>query len=157
MMSQAPRGNVGESILARLLAPHRDIARKRVTMLYRPIDPARAAAIVEADKRDAEFIVGSSRRPTGRSRKDALAAFANESEESGGAGLVNFGMVVTATVEDPATIEDARAAIDSLSAQARIRLRPVYGSQDFTFVAGLPLGVVLPRHLAIPHDIRDQL
>lgn len=157
MMSQAPRGNVGESILARLLAPHRDIARKRVTMLYRPIDPARAAAIVEADKRDAEFIVGSSKRPTGRSRKDVIAAFSNETEESSGAGLVNFGMVVTATVEDPATIDDARAAIDSLSAQARIRLRPVYGSQDSAFAAGLPLGLVLPRHLAIPHDIRDQL
>ncbi|KDP92154.1 MULTISPECIES: SCO6880 family protein [Clavibacter] len=157
MMSQAPRGNVGESILSRLLAPHRHIARKRVTMLYRPIDPARAAAIVEADKRDAEFLVGSTKNPTGRSRKDVIAAFANESEESGGAGLVNFGMVVTATVQDPATIEDARAAVDSLSAQARIRLRVVHGSQDSAFAAGLPLGLVLPRHLAIPHDIRDQL
>ena len=157
MMSQAPRGNVGESILARLLAPHRDIARKRVTMLYRPIDPARAAAIVEADKRDAEFIVGSSKRPTGRSRKDALAAFANESEESGGAGLVNFGMVVTATVEDPATIEDARAAIDSLSAQSPHPPASGVRLAGFRVRRGPAARLVLPRHLSIPHDIRDQL
>lgn len=33
-MTQAPRGNVQSGVLARLLAPHRDVARKRVTLLY---------------------------------------------------------------------------------------------------------------------------
>ncbi|WP_316314057.1 SCO6880 family protein, partial [Clavibacter michiganensis] len=102
------------------------------------------------------FLVGSTKNPTGRSRKDVIAASANESEESRGAGLVNFGMGVTATVQDPATIEDARAAGDSLSAQARIRLRVLHGSQDPAFAAGLPLGLVLPRPLASPHAIRHQ-
>ena len=40
-MTQAPRGLVQSGVLARLLAPHRDIARKRVTLLYRPIDASR--------------------------------------------------------------------------------------------------------------------
>lgn len=43
-MTTAPRGNVQSSVLARLLALHREVARKRVTLLYRPIDAAKAAA-----------------------------------------------------------------------------------------------------------------
>ncbi len=150
MMSGAPRGAVQENVLAPLLAPHRDIARKRVTMLYRPIDPARAASIVDADIRVAEQVLGQSARTTGRNRKDFGAALNTDNEAADGAGLLNFGMVVTATVEDPAVVADARAAVDTLSAQARILLRPVYGSQDSAFAAGLPLGLVLPDHLAIP-------
>lgn len=157
MMSSAPRGAVQENVLAPLLAPHRDIARKRVTMLYRPIDPARAASIVDADIRVAEQVLGQSARTSGRDRKDFGAALRADDEAADGAGLVNFGMVVTATVEDPSTIADARAAVDTLSAQARILLRPVYGSQDSAFAAGLPLGLVLPDHLAIPREMRDQL
>jgi len=45
-MTSAPRGSVQSGVLARLLAPHRDIARKRVTLLYRPVDAAKAAARV---------------------------------------------------------------------------------------------------------------
>jgi hypothetical protein len=57
---------------------------------------------------------------------------------------VNFGMIVTATVLDPDKKADAIAAIDNLSATARLRLRVVYGSQDSAFAAALPLGLVLP-------------
>src|SRR3954469_23165912 len=63
-MTQAPRGEVGSGILARLLRPHGDVDRKRVTLLYRPIESARAARIVEADKRNADFRVNSAARPS---------------------------------------------------------------------------------------------
>jgi hypothetical protein len=53
-MSQAPRGEVRENVLARLIAPHGDIARKRVTLLYRVIDPGEAARIVERDLHNAD-------------------------------------------------------------------------------------------------------
>ena len=65
-MSQAPRGEVRENVLARLIAPHGEIARKRVTLLYRVIDPGEAARIVERDLHNAEFRVNSSARPTAR-------------------------------------------------------------------------------------------
>jgi len=52
---------------------------------------------------------------------------------------------------------DARAAIDSLSATARLRLRPVYGSQDSAFAAALPLGLVLSKHIKVPAELRDKL
>lgn len=156
-MTSAPRGNVQSGVLARLLAPHREIARKRVTLLYRPVDAGRAAAIVEADLRSTEFRLTSTNKPAARDSLAVRKAAATASEEASGAGLVQFGMLVTATVADLALEADARAAIDNLSATARLRLRPVYGSQDSAFAAALPLGLVLPKHIRIPAELREKL
>lgn len=156
-MTSAPRGNVQSGVLARLLAPHRDIARKRVTLLYRPLDAARAAAIVESDLRAAEFRVTSTSKPAARDSLAVRAASATAQEEASGAGLVQFGLLVTATVTDVASEADARAAIDNLAATARVRVRPVYGSQDSAFAAALPLGLVLPKHIQIPSELRNKL
>jgi hypothetical protein len=156
-MSAAPRGEVYASVLGQLLAPHTDVDRKRVTLLYRPMDSARGARIVEADRRDADWRVTSTPRPSARALADARAAEQAAREEARGAGLVNFGMVVTATVAGADRLPDARAAVDNLSTTARIALRPVYGSQDSAFAAGLPLGLVLPRHLKVPTEIRESL
>lgn len=156
-MTQAPRGTVQSGVLARLLAPHRDIVRKRVTLLYRPIDAARAAAMVEADLRAAEFRQTATSKPAARDVLAVRAAAATASEEAGGAGLINFGMVITATVSSPEQRADAHAAIDNLSATARIRVRPVYGSQDSAFAAALPLGLVLSKHLRVPAELREKL
>lgn len=156
-MTQAPRGNVQSAVLARLLAPHRDITRKRVTLLYRPIDAGRAAAIVEADLRAAEFRLTARSKPGAHDSVAVRAAAATASEEASGAGLVEFGMLVTATVSDLSREADARAAIDNLAATARLRLRPVYGSQDSAFAAALPLGLVLPKHIKVPSELREKL
>lgn len=156
-MTVAPRGSVQSSVLARLLAPHRDVARKRVTLLYRPIDAAKAAAIVEADLRAAQFVATSTSRPSARSVLATRSAAATAQEEASGAGLVNFGLLVTATVLDTDRLPDAKAAIDTLSATARLRLRPVYGAQASAFAAGLPLGLVLPKHLKVPSSMRERL
>ena len=156
-MTSAPRGNVQSGVLARLLAPHREIARKRVTLLYRPVDAARAAAIVEADLRSTEFRLTSTSKPAARDSLAVRKAAATASEEASGAGLVQFGMLVTATVSDLALEAEARAAIDNLSATARLRLRPVYGSQDSAFAAALPLGLVLPKHIKVPAELREKL
>ncbi|PPG17168.1 hypothetical protein C5D36_04680 [Rathayibacter sp. AY1C6] len=102
-MTAPPRGVVQSNILARLLAPHRDIACKRVTLLYRPIDPARAAALVEAGLNAAQFNSSASTKA------------------------------------------------------ARLRMRPAFGSQDSAFAAALPLGLVLPRNLRIPNELREIL
>lgn len=157
MMSGAPRGVVQSSIMARLLAPHRDIARKRITLLFRPLDAGRAAGIVEADVRKAAFNATSADKLTARLEGELRAANYTAQEEASGAGLVNFGMLVTATVTDTARLSDAIAAIDNLAPTARLRLRPVYGSQDSAFAAALPLGLVLPKHLQVPTSINEQL
>ncbi|MDA2812504.1 hypothetical protein O4J56_17810 [Nocardiopsis sp. RSe5-2] len=156
-MTEAPRGTVQSSVLTRLLQPHPDIDRKRVSLLYRPLDPARAAGAVEADLRHAMFNASSNRKPTARDVLATRMAEATANEEARGAALVNFGVVVTSTVTDPDRLARARAAVDNLSATARLRLRPAYGSQDSAFLAGLPLGLVLPEHARIPAEIRNQL
>ena len=153
-MSEAPRGIVQANVLTRFLAPHRDIARKRATWLFRPIDVARAANIVESDLRAASFNATSRDRPTARDVVGTRSALATAQEEASGAGLVNFGMVITATVTDPAREADARAAVDNLSATARLRLRLVTGGQDSAFAAALPLGIVVPKHLRLPAELR---
>ncbi|MGI8411542.1 MAG: SCO6880 family protein [Solirubrobacteraceae bacterium] len=156
-MSGAPRGEVQSSVLLKLLAPHRGIARKRVTLLYRIMDSGVAAALVEADVRNADFRVASAQRPTARMLREQRAAHATAEEEARGAGLVDFGMVVTATVLEEDALPDAEAAIDNLAATARITLRRAYGSQDSAFAAGLPLGLVLPAHLKVPEQVRAAL
>jgi hypothetical protein len=156
-MTQAPRGEVQSRVLERLLRPHPDIDRKRVTLLYRPLDSARAARIVEQDKRNADFRVNSAARPPARALVDQRAAAATAAEEARGAGLVNFGMLVTATVTDRDRLDAARQAVDHLAPTARIMLRPVYGSQDSAFAAALPLGLVLPAHLKVPSELRESL
>ena len=156
-MSGAPQGLVQAKMMGNLLAPHRDIARKRVTLLYRPIDPARAAAIVEADLRAAEFRQTSSAKPAARDVLAVRSAAATASEEAAGAGLVNFGLLITASVVDPADEADARAAVSYMASAARVRLRPVHGAQDSAFAAALPLGLVLPKHLKVPAELRNKL
>ena len=156
-MSQAPRGEVRENALARLLAPHDQIARKRVTLLYRLVDPGEAARIVERDLHNAEFRVNSAARPTARAVVEQQAARATAQEEARGAALVNFALLVTATVLDPDQLHAATAAIGNLAPTARIALRPVWGSQDSAFAAALPVGLFLPAHLKIPEPIRQAL
>ncbi|WP_093804083.1 SCO6880 family protein [Streptomyces sp. Wb2n-11] len=156
-MSEAPRGEVLSSVLTGLLVPHPDIARKRVTILYRPHDPAAAARIVERDRKDASF--RAKQTPGGRARDDVALRAAEQSaqEEASGAGLVRFGLLVTATVNAREDLPRARAAVDTLAPPARINLRPVWGSQAAAFAAGLPIGLVLPLHLAVPASIRDNM
>lgn len=156
-MTEAPRGIVQSGILTRLLSPHRDIVRKRVTLLYRPVSAARAAAIVEADLSAANFRATTGNRAKARDSVSLRSAEATAQEEASGAGLVNFGMLVTATVASPASEPDAIAAVDGLSAAARIRLRPVYGSQDSAFAAALPLGLVLSKHIKVPAQLRNNV
>ncbi|WP_329484298.1 hypothetical protein OG555_19310 [Kribbella sp. NBC_01484] len=156
-MTVAPRGEVYETVLQPLLAPHKAIDRKRVTILYKVLDPGLAARIVEADIRSSSFRVNSTDRPSARLQNDQQAAEKTAQEEARGAGLVDFGLVVTATVTDPAALPDAVAAVDRLGSQSRILLRPVYGSQDSAFVTALPLGIVPESHLMVPDTIRGAL
>jgi hypothetical protein len=150
LMSRAPRGSVYSSVLRDLLAPHPDVARKRVTLLYQPIDPARSADLAEADVRAASAARGVGPTVSASARRALAAAERTADEEAAGHGMVEFGMLVTATVLDDGQQADARAAVESLAGAARVRLRPVYGSQDSAFAAALPLGLHLPRFQRLP-------
>lgn len=156
-MTVAPRGSVRSSVLEQLLAPHERVDRKRVSLLYKPTDSAKAARIVEQDKRNADVRASSTKRPSSRVLMEKRAADATADEEAAGAGLVSFGMLVTATVTDVDRMVDAIAVVDGLASTARLALRPVHGSQDSAFAAALPLGLHLPSHLKVPNVVREAL
>jgi hypothetical protein len=157
IMTGAPRGSVHSNVLSRLLAPHGDVDRKRITVHYRPLDSARAAQVVERDQNNATVRITSGNRPSARALVDARSAAQTAAEEASGAGLVDFAMVITATVTSGPRLLDAVAAVEQTSGAARVLLRRAYGSQDTAFAASLPLGLVLPRHAMLPGEIRQAL
>ncbi|PBC72419.1 hypothetical protein BX261_7293 [Streptomyces sp. 2321.6] len=153
MMGEAPRGEVFSDVLRSLLSSHGDIDRKRVALIYRPHSPAEAAAIADRDFRAARSRTETSRNGQARAEAEYSAAAKTRQEEARGAGLTLFGLVVTATVHDGDDGEHrmlaAETAVENLSAPARIALRYAWGSQDAGFLAALPIGVILPEHVAL--------
>jgi hypothetical protein len=154
-MAEGPRGIFYSNCLQRLLAPQRDIDRKRVTLLYRPVP--NSAQVVEKNINSTIFTTSGSRRQTARGQQDMAAAKQAAVEEAAGAGLVRFGMIVTVTTTDPERLAKATRAVTSLVGSARLKLRVALGNQAVAFAAGLPLGVVLPEHTLLPTAVRDFL
>jgi hypothetical protein len=154
-MADAPRTAVVETVLSELLAPHRDIPRKRVTLLYRVLSPAEAARLVESDVHAAEFRVNTRRNPSARDKREVQSAHATAAEEARGAALISVGMLVTASVLEQDGLAAALAAIENVGPTARINLRVVAHSPDSAFAAALPLGVWLPEYQTLPRAIKD--
>ena len=138
-MTCPPRGAVQSAVLSRLLEPNRDVQRKRVTILYQPMDAAIAPSVVERDLNHARANAAGA-RPSARSINELAAASEVASEEASGAGLVDFAMIITATTT-PDHLEDTSVTVNALSAASRLLIRPAYGAQDSGFALGLPLGL----------------
>lgn len=156
-MKEPPSGVFYDQVLRDLLKPHGDIDRKRVTLVYRPEPAAHAQRIVEKDIRDATTQATSRGRPQQVDLTMLDAARKSAKEQATGAGVVRFGMIVTATVIDEAMLARAASTVQLLADSQRIRLRLARYNQAATFAAGLPLGLVLPAHLAVPDWMRDAL
>jgi hypothetical protein len=134
------------------------LARKRVTIQYRPHSPETAAVIADRDVRAAK--VRSELRKGEIRATDTLAvrmARQTAEEQAAGAGLVRFSMLVTVTVDDPGDLDTAGQVISQLAATSRVRLRPAAGTQAASFVAGLGIGVVLQNQVRLPAVFREQL
>jgi hypothetical protein len=149
-MVEAPRGVVFSNTFSRLTEADPALLRKRVSIVYRPYSAGEAARLVETDKRDARFLASKKTRPTSRDLVDLAAAEQAAEEEAFGAGIVRFTVLVTATVERDDQLDEASAIIRGRAGEARLMLRPMYGSQAAGFAANLPAGVVLPAHATIP-------
>ena len=59
-------------------------------------------------------------------------------EEAAGAGLIEFGLVVTATASDADELRTAHAEIANLAASSRLRLRVAKGQQAAAFATAPP-------------------
>jgi hypothetical protein len=159
-MSMTPKGVVQATILKRLLVAQQDLLRKRVTWIFRPIPAEKKPDVVDRDVNQADYAVNSSKKPKPRDKRRARAVNQTAEEESSGAGLENFSCLVTITMDGSAQGDDradVASSVENLGASARLRLRPVYGSQDSAFAAALPLGLSLREYQAVPAKYSDML
>lgn len=156
-MSQAPKGMVQSDLLTRLIAPSDEIERKRVTLMLRPVSAARAAELVESDVNAARARAANMRRPSAQAQVEQAKAERSAQEEAQGAGVENFGMIITATGRPSTDMDEIRATVEDLAASTRIQIRPAYGAQDAAFAAGLPLGIVPLRHSRVSEAVREAL
>lgn len=157
-LTQAPRGAVQSSILRRFLSPQAGLSSKRVTWLFRPVPPEKTGDMVDSDVVTAQYQVSLKKgKPSARAMRRMRAATQTAEEEANGAGLENFSAFCTATMARGADVHDVTAAVESLSATARLRLRKVYGSQDSAFAACLPLGLDTRKYAAVPVEFSDRV
>lgn len=142
----APRQRVAHDVLFPLLRPGR--FPRRVTIMYRTLSREEAGAVLEREANVAaarEIARRKSRRdPTAREAADRARAVRAARQEARGAGLVQFTLHVTATVTDPADLEEARSEVERAAGDSRLKLRVARGGQAAAFAAGLPVGVFPP-------------
>lgn len=149
-MREAPRGMIFSKTLQDLLAPHRDVARKRVVLVYRPEKPSRSAQIAENDVTAARLRASQNPRTRAEHRLAVEAAEKTAEQEALGSPLIRVGLLVTVTVLDAEDMDRAsRVILATLAPQARLRMRLPRGAQDSAFVAALPLGMVSYHHIGL--------
>ncbi len=142
-MKHPPRGVFFAESLQRILEPHKDIARKRVALLFRPESPEDSANAADADVRKALFRANQTKRAKAIVEVELEAARHTARQEAQGSPLVRVGMLVTVSAQSEEALRRASRAVKSgLAAQARIGVRVPLGSQDMAFLTALPLGLV---------------
>lgn len=145
-MTAPPLNEMLSTRLRSLMAAHSDVPCKRVTMIYKVMDPVKATETSERDVDKASNALKMGKRPT-EAKKSVLAkARKTAAEVAEGAALMDFGMVITATVpqgdEVDERLEQARAAAKAAAGSSSIQVRDAFGAQAFTLAMGLPLGIV---------------
>jgi hypothetical protein len=157
-MVSPPRGAVVDSVLLPLTAPMSGVRRKRVTLLYRPLDAAVAPSTLDRQVRAA--INRAGRRRTlvhAHDSAEVQAALQAAQEEATGAGVTNFALLVTVTVATEHELRQASETVTRAGRQAQLRLRPVHGAQAAAFAAGLGVGIVPSQHSLVPPSLRDNV
>lgn len=138
-MSLPPQGLVQFRVLEPILGLHPNVERKRVTILYRPIDAAMAPSIIDNDVNHANArLTGAN--PKARDVRAAAVVQQMANEEAAGGGLLDFGAVITCTTTS-GDVADAAAPVESLASSSRLLIREAWGAQDSGFAVGLPLGL----------------
>jgi hypothetical protein len=151
---RVPPGVVRDSLMERLMGPMRTAPRKRVTLLYRPVDAGRT-------DRDYKSAINRAGRRKGlvhaHDSADLRAARQATEEEADGAGVVSFSVLVTVTVTDPAEFDRACTSVERAARGARFRLSPVRGAQAAAFAGALGVGLSLPDLSVLPHVAREHV
>ena len=155
---KVPPGIVRDSLMERLMGPLRSAPRKRVTLLYRPVDAGRTAELVDRDYKSAINRAGRRKGLVhAHDSADLRSARQATEEEADGAGVVSFSLLVTVTVTDTAGFDRACTAVERAARGARFRLSPVRGAQAAAFAGALGIGLSLPDLSVLPHVAREHI
>ncbi|MFJ4787345.1 SCO6880 family protein [Streptomyces sp. NPDC088794] len=158
MLTLAPRGTVRSSVLRGMLEAAPGTRRKRVALVYRAIDPATSARIVEADRRSAQFMATSGKGMVqARAASEVRAAEQTAAEEASGAGLVEFSLMLTVTVDNLEELADASVTVRNLTAASRVLMRPADRMQAAAFSCTLPAGILPWEQTLVPHELQEAL
>lgn len=153
-----PPGVVRDSLMERLMGPMRTAPRKRVTLLYRPVDAGKTAETVDRDYKSAINRAGRRKGVVhAHDSADLRAARQATEEEADGAGVVSFSVLVTVTVTDDADFDRACTTVERAARGARFRLSPVRGAQAAAFAGALGIGLSLPDLSVLPHVAREHI
>jgi hypothetical protein len=150
IMTVPPRQAVPSSVLDRLLAPAKGVARKRVTIIYRPLSVDKAAVAAEKGHTAAQFNLNSATKKTAVLKKAAALAERAAEDQANGAGLTDFAVVITTTVMDRKDLPTAKLVARTLATSSQLRVRPAYWMQAAAFAVGLPLGFIPENHITKP-------
>ncbi|TYC96595.1 hypothetical protein FQ377_13790 [Arthrobacter echini] len=144
MMTVPPESQITARSFDRLFGPNPKFLRKRVAIMYRPIDPGTAARTVNRLVRTADWKISTSRgRPTSFDKKVKAVAEKTEEELSQGARLSMFSLMVTVTFEANETAHrDAVNQVKSLMSQLLMPYRFVEHAGSAAFHTTLPFGVL---------------
>ncbi|MEU0670886.1 SCO6880 family protein [Streptomyces lavendulocolor] len=144
VLREAPRKAVSYDVLLKLLAP--GAFMRRVTLVYRVLPTHEAQAVVEreinANEARAQYRQRTKRTSTRRERVDAEHAERTAVEEAMGAGMVQWSIYVTTTVDNAADLPAARREVEKAArSSGGLRFRPAFGGQSAAMVVGLPVGI----------------
>lgn len=159
---RVPPGVVRDSLMERLMGPMRTAPRKRVTLLYRPVDAGRTAETVDRDYKSAINRAGRRKGLVhAHDSADLRSARQATEEEADGAGVVSFSVLVTVTVTEGPTMaadfDRACTTVERAARGARFRLSPVRGAQAAAFAGALGIGLSLPDLSVLPHVAREHI
>lgn len=155
-MKEAPRGHVTEEVLYNLMSP--GTFPKRVTWVWNPTKAEDAARIIETER-----TLGEARRlvkdrglkdETARDQYDRQMTDMAAADEARGAGLGDFTILVTTTMEVSPDIthdqilylvDQASVEVESRAKQSKMLLRPAFGYHDLVLFGSLPAGINLSK------------
>lgn len=143
VLREMPRRPIPYSVLLPLLAPGR--YQRRITISYRVLDPYEGEAVLEREISHAHQRAQATAEVKGRAkwsqRADAQRAERAAAQVAGGAQVVDWTLMVTATARRTADLPAARQELArAVKATRGIRMRSAYGAQAAVFAAQLPIG-----------------
>jgi hypothetical protein len=137
-MHAASRSKITEHVLAGLLAPHADFARKRVALLYRPDTPDESIRVAERDANTANFVPAGQEAAQRPRAAGPAGRRAVRQEVAAGAASIRFSLLVTVTVRYDG---DLAQAVSTLEATLYLLSREGVGSVG-PLVAALAMAVL---------------